>query len=89
MKQLKLRVYGNVQGVGFRYWVKQQAQGLKLAGFTKNEPDGTVIILAQGNEKNLAKFLKMCYDGPSFAQITHATPEWGKPEEIFTAFEIL
>lgn len=89
MKQLQLHMYGSIQGVGFRHWVKQHAQGLGLFGFAKNEPDGSVTILVQGSTKNLEKFLKMCYDGPSFAQITHVTPEWGKPKETFSAFEIL
>lgn len=89
MKQLHLRIYGNVQGVGFRRWVKQHAAGLGFCGFVKNEDDGTVTVLIQGNEKNLEKFLKMCYDGPSFAQITHVTPKWSKPKESFSSFEIL
>ena len=88
MKQVRLRIYGNVQGVGFRHWIKQQSEGLGLKGFAKNEADRTVIVLAQGSAKNLEKFLKMCYDGPSFAQVTHVTPEWQEPQEIFTTFEI-
>ena len=82
-------MYGNIQGVGFRLWVKQHAQGLGLSGFAKNEDNGTVTVLVQGEEKALEKFLKMCYDGPSFAQVTHVTPEWEKLEEPFSTFEIL
>ncbi|MBI3335421.1 MAG: acylphosphatase [Candidatus Portnoybacteria bacterium] len=89
MHQLRLKIYGNVQGVGFRYWARNQAKALGLAGFCRNEADGTVTILAQGKQKDLDKFLKMCYDGPSFAQITHVTPEWEEAGEHFKTFEIL
>lgn len=89
MKQLQLKIYGNVQGVGFRYWMKTQASALGLTGFARNEPDRTVKVLIQGDKKTLEKFLKMCYDGPSFAQVTHVTPEWEEAKERFARFDIL
>lgn len=89
MKQLRLTLFGNVQGVGLRNWLQTNAQALKLTGFARNEADGTVIVVAQGHQEVLEKFLKMCYDGPIFAQITHATPEWEDIHERFTSFEIL
>lgn len=89
MKQLRITVYGKVQGVGFRQWTREHAQSLGLAGFVKNEANGSVSILAQGDEKSLEKFLKMCYDGPLFAQVTHATPSWEEVKEPFTSFDIL
>jgi len=89
MKQLRLKIYGNVQGVGFRYWTKSQAKALGLTGFSRNEADGTVVIVVQGERKSLDKFLKMCYDGPSFAQVTHLTPEWEEQKERYKEFDIL
>jgi len=88
-KQLSLKIFGNVQGVGFRNWAQNNAASLDINGYIKNEPDNTVSILAQGKEKNLEKFLKMCYDGPSFAQVTHVTPEWQEITEPFSRFDIL
>ena len=41
-------VSGYVQGVGFRYWVREQAQGLGLAGSARNLRDGRVEIVAEG-----------------------------------------
>jgi len=89
MKQLQLKLYGNIQGVGFRYWVKTQARALGITGFVRNEPDGTVKVLVQGDTQALEKFLKVCYDGPNFAQVTHVTPEWEEITERFTSFDIL
>ncbi len=39
---------GRVQGVGFRYTVRQIAAGLGVAGFVRNQPDGTVQLVAEG-----------------------------------------
>ena len=41
---------GNVQGVGFRYMTQRFANGLKLTGFVRNMPDGTVEIIVQGRK---------------------------------------
>lgn len=50
MKQTARRIVfrGHVQGVGFRYTVREIADGLGLTGFVRNRPDGTVEALLQG-----------------------------------------
>ncbi|HKC26922.1 MAG TPA: acylphosphatase [Jatrophihabitans sp.] len=48
MTRLTAVVSGEVQGVGFRYWVRQEAQSLGLAGSAANLPDGTVEVIAEG-----------------------------------------
>lgn len=48
MTRLTAVVSGQVQGVGFRYWVRQEAQSLGLAGWVANLPDGTVEVVAEG-----------------------------------------
>jgi len=45
---------GKVQGVGFRYNVRSLAGTFDIAGYVKNLPDGTVELLAQGTEENVA-----------------------------------
>ena len=52
------KVYGRVQGVGYRYFVKEKAQNLDLFGYVKNLEDGTVEVLAQGREENLQKLIE-------------------------------
>ena len=69
MKHLNIKVYGKVQGIFFRATAKEQAETLGIKGFARNEPDGTVYIEAEGEEKNLDKFIKWCNIGPSMAGV--------------------
>ncbi len=48
---------GTVQGVGFRYEAWLVAQKLKLSGFAKNRPDGTVLVEVQGQKNKLKHFI--------------------------------
>jgi acylphosphatase len=63
-KTIKINVTGKVQGVGFRHFTKQQADLLGITGSIKNQPDGTVQIIAQSSPDKLKKFINKCYDGP-------------------------
>jgi acylphosphatase len=49
---------GRVQGVGFRYAVKQIAMGFDVVGWVKNMPEGTVELHAMGEEEEVEEFLK-------------------------------
>ena len=66
---VKLKIIGRVQGVGFRFWVKVQAQKLKINGYAKNLRDGSVEILASGNKTKIKELEKICNEGPSNAYI--------------------
>ncbi len=49
----RFHVHGTVQGVGFRWFVRQSARPLNLAGIVRNEPDGSVSVVAQGSDDAL------------------------------------
>jgi acylphosphatase len=88
VKNLKLKVYGSVQGVGYRnaaYWV---ARKLYVGGFVMNEPDGWVYIEAEGEESALKEFLAWCEKGPITAHVDRVESEWGEPHGKFTGFRI-
>ena len=57
MFELSAIIKGNVQGVGFRATAKLFADKLKLTGYARNLPDGTVELCAQGQKSQLEKFL--------------------------------
>lgn len=62
----KITFYGKVQGVGFRYFTSKFAKKLQLNGWVKNNDDGTVTVVAQGEEKNieaLVNYLKLFFKG--------------------------
>jgi acylphosphatase len=62
-------VHGHVQGVGFRWFVVNEASQLGLAGWVRNEPDGTVSGEAGGEFSLLEAFRERLERGPSHARI--------------------
>jgi len=66
MKSIEIIVRGRVQGVGYRYFVKEEAQRLGIKGWVKNLSNGNVLVLAQGEDLNVDEFVeciktKHCY----------------------------
>jgi tRNA pseudouridine55 synthase len=82
------KVYGRVQGVGYRYFVKEKAQNLDLFGYVKNLEDGTVEVLAQGREENLQKLIEELKKGPFLARVDKLDIVFRKPLNIFYNFRI-
>ncbi len=56
-KRFRIRFYGRVQGVGFRYTAYHTAQSLNLTGWVENEFDGTVLCEVQGERAAVDEFL--------------------------------
>jgi acylphosphatase len=65
--RLEATVRGRVQGVGYRYFVVRLARRLELAGWVANEPDGSVRLVAEGEEAGIAQLEEALRDGPSGA----------------------
>ena len=61
---------GEVQGVGFRYHARAQAQHLGLAGYARNRPDGTVELEVEGQEASVLRMLHWLKTGPRHAVVT-------------------
>ena len=70
MKRIHFVVRGTVQGVGFRYFCKDEAIRLSLTGFARNLRDGSVEVEAQGDESVLSEFAKSLSRGPRNANVT-------------------
>lgn len=64
-----LVVVGRVQGVGFRAYAEREADRLGLAGWVRNEPDGTVVAHAEGPADAVDAFVRWCHDGPPWARV--------------------
>lgn len=64
-----IRVYGRVQGVGFRYSALQIATSMGICGYVANESDGSVYIEAEGSADQLNQFIEWCRKGPARAVI--------------------
>jgi len=75
-KQIILKIYGKVQGVFFRDSSRIQAQEFGLSGWVRNEPDETVRMMAEGEDKNLKKFIAWCKYGPDHAEVERVDVKW-------------
>lgn len=69
MESVRIKVTGRVQHVGFRYFTAVEAGKLKIKGFVKNEPDGSVLIEAEGEEDNIELFNQAIKHGPSWSRV--------------------
>ena len=88
MKKLHLLISGFVQGVNFRYYTKEKADELDLAGWVRNLSDGRVEIQALGEEEKLAEFLSWCQKGSDFANVQQVEVEWKNTDEKLEKFVI-
>ena len=64
-----LTIRGQVQGVGFRFFVKQKADLLGITGFVTNKLNGIVYVEAEGETEQLQLFINACEQGPSHAWV--------------------
>jgi acylphosphatase len=87
--QADIKVEGYVQGVCFRSDTCEKATELNVAGWIKNESDGTVSICAQGKQPEINNFLEWCKTGPKGARPTNITISIKQnPDKLLTGFEI-
>jgi acylphosphatase len=70
LARLVATVRGRVQGVGFRYYVEGEAERLGLTGYVRNDSDGGVEVVAEGDRKVLEGFLALLRKGPSGSAVT-------------------
>lgn len=68
-KSLRVIIKGYVQGVGFRYWAYRHATSLGIKGYVRNRPDGSVEVLASGDQESVDHFLSLLRRGPSNALV--------------------
>ncbi len=67
LKRVRIVVRGIVQGVGFRAYILNVARALKLNGYVKNLPDGSVLIVAEGSSEGIEKLIEAASRGPPAA----------------------
>ena len=68
--RLRAVAKGDVQGVGFRFAVRRLARELDLTGFAVNQPDGSVLVEAEGSPERLEKLEQFLREGPRMARVT-------------------
>ena len=87
-KSVRVYIIGNVQGVFFRGFLKENAENLNVKGFTRNLEDGRVEVFIEGNVDDVNKMIDICKKGPKHSQVRSVEI---KPEKFqdFKTFKVL
>jgi acylphosphatase len=86
--RLEAVVHGRVQGVSFRYYTRKRARELNLAGYVRNQPDGTVEVVAEGMRSALESLLSFLHEGPQAAFVSQVDTRWTSPQADLSHFEV-
>ena len=79
---------GRVQGVGFRAAMRQIAAGFEVTGWVKNRPDGSIELLADGEEESIKEIISWAHHGPSAARVDDVDVRWRGYTGEFADFRI-
>jgi acylphosphatase len=88
IKAYLIRVIGDVQGVSYRYFAKNEAKKLGLVGWAKNEHDGSVTIFIQGEPEKVQMFVELSKEGSPMATVKDVSIKKVNPEESINNFEV-
>lgn len=88
MIRTHIRVYGRVQGVGFRSSTSRVAKNLGLKGWVRNLSDGSVEIIIEGPEETVDKLISWCQRGPTSANVINIQIEKTEARRKFSQFYI-
>jgi len=83
---LRAVVRGRVHGVYFRAFVESRALELKLSGYVRNLPDGTVEVKAEGEIPKLEKLVEYLKKGSPASLVEAVVAEWAEPSGEFSGF---
>lgn len=83
MKRVKMNIVGDVQGVFFRHFAKVEVDKLGLMGWCRNESDGSVFIIVEGEDKAVDKFIRWAKSGTELSTVENVD----LTEEKYTGLE--
>lgn len=88
-RDVRARVYGNVQGVGFRIWARGEATSLGLAGWVRNEADGSVTTQISGFDEAVSTMIERLWKGPPGALVSRVDVEEFAAGNALVGFRIV
>lgn len=88
MIHAEIRIYGRVQGVGFRFFTTKKANLYQVKGWVKNMGDGSVKCIAEGEKSKVQDFIQELKKGPVSANVRDV--EVNKSDELdnYKSFEV-
>ncbi|SDW03405.1 acylphosphatase [Arthrobacter sp. cf158] len=87
--RLTARITGVVQGVGFRYWTARKADELLLTGTVRNDHDGSVQLVAEGEVGNVSRFKDWLHSSRAPGRVENVDFELSEATEEFHDFRII
>jgi len=89
-QRLKAKIYGRVQGVGFRVFVRDKALVYGLTGYVRNRysPQRHVEVIAEGPKPALETVLHFLHQGPSLARVERVDVQWSAATDEFSSFSV-
>lgn len=88
LARLHATIEGRVQGVGFRYFVQENAVSLGLVGWVRNRWNGDVETVAEGGRPALEKLLAALQRGPRSSNVTRVVCDWEPASSEFRDFHV-
>ncbi len=86
--RVRLRIEGRVQGVFFRYSAVEESVRLRLRGWVRNCPDGSVEVVAEGPRQNIEDLIRWCHHGPPGAHVHNVRIQREDYKGEFSTFHI-
>lgn len=78
LARAQIRVLGYVQGVGYRFFVEDEAAFLSLDGYVRNTYDGGVEVVAEGTKEKIEQLILLLKAGPATAEVEKVSVSWQK-----------
>lgn len=82
-------VTGNVQGVGYRDFIDTYAKEKELAGWIRNNVNGSVEVVLQGTPDDLKESIEFLNEGSILARVEGLAVDWRTPKELFDGFKVI
>lgn len=88
MERLHAVIHGDVQGVGFRYFLMRRGRDLGLLGWVRNNDDGTVELVAEGERPALEQLERAARSGPRLSRVERVDVRWSAAGGGLGAFDL-
>lgn len=87
-QRLHAIVRGRVQGVTFRATTRDRATALNITGWVRNNRDGTVELIAEGERDTLETLVEFLHEGPPAARVSNVDTQWQRATGEFERFSV-
>ena len=87
-KQVQVTIKGHVQGVFFRGNTRDRANRMGIEGWVKNQANGDVKAVFEGDEELLEDMIDWCHKGPPMARVDEVKTTWKEATGDFEEFRV-